>query len=471
MKKVIFQLGEPIAGLSGLSGINQNNVQIESKLTKNLTYTEKYNELEKVSYLSKSLFKNKDVLLDNIVENLMSKKKGTVKAVNEISITDFKELASNFVKIYKEKNVVTPEQQEKINNFISNDGYKKFKKELKTSLNNFKSNITNNKEQTKESLRDETKIKRVILDTNKGYVINIDNNEVNSKTLTKQFFELEKEKDKIVKTYKDINDNILWYNKRLKIMYGLQVGTAVASAFSFFLGIFSLGLGFIASGLSATTSFILSAIINSFETQRDAYIKNRKELKGFFNLPESSLLDGVLEGYSYAKNVISGWTWNIYTLAKNYKRNFFKFSKVSKCVFVQKMFVHIPWFELDILDGVLSGLEIKNIDNMNAHVNDYLRSLENKLKNIASNLDNIKPVEWVVVKETPLNKPYNQGGIGGRNLVFKNLKTNEVLTLNQMLDKPDWLLHLWGLQKVYNKKYNYWYIRKLPNKTKTDNLG
>ncbi|BBU47973.1 hypothetical protein [Mycoplasmopsis felis] len=62
-------------------------------------------------------------------------------------------------------------------------------------------------------------------------------------------------------------------------------------------------------------------------------------------------------------------------------------------------------------------------------------------------------------------------GAGGKNLVFKNLKTNEEKILNEILSLSNLELEKYNMIKIFNSKLNEWYIRKLPNKNKEDNLG
>ncbi|WP_373441217.1 hypothetical protein [Metamycoplasma equirhinis] len=95
---------------------------------------------------------------------------------------------------------------------------------------------------------------------------------------------------------------------------------------------------------------------------------------------------------------------------------------------------------------------------------DFSGYLENQL-NI------LEKIQWVVINETPLDKPYEEGGKGGKNIIFKNRKTGELFALDKLLSKPQYELNLLGLLKIFNPKLNEWYIRTLPNKSKLDNLG
>ncbi|MGZ9763213.1 hypothetical protein ACXYRP_02905 [Mycoplasma sp. 5912] len=471
MKNIIFKIGDVTSGLNGLTGINNNDVKFETSFPKIMEHPDKDLNIEYIEKLSKNIFKNKENILDKISEGIIKKNKSINKPISEISLDDYKEIMNNFLDIYKTNNLITKDQQENINNYLNETGYKKFKNELIKSLNTFKSGVHTVKKEVAKLNNNESTIQRTVLDANNGYVINIDSNEMNSKNLTKQFFELESKSQDIKQIYIDINDNILWYNNIIKRLLNAQIAMSAVSIFSFFAGIFSFGLGFFGTALSAGASIGLSVAISILESRRDKYIKNHKLLSEIFEFPKKSSTDEALSGYSYGKNVISGWTWNVFSAVKNYKGKFWAIEKVPYKTFFKKAFLHTTGFVLDSIDIYLTKREIDSMEDKNKKINNFLSELENQLQTIAINLENIKRVEWVVVKETPLDKPYNQGGKGGKNLVFKNLKTSEVLTLEQMLAKHDWMLYAWGMQKIYNKKLNEWYIRKLPNKTKTDNLG
>ena len=107
----------------------------------------------------------------------------------------------------------------------------------------------------------------------------------------------------------------------------------------------------------------------------------------------------------------------------------------------------------------------------------YLATIENqkiiykKIIEINNYLKNINRIKWSVVDETKQTAPYEKGGTGGKNLKFKNLKTQEIFTLEQLLSYTKIQLNLLGLTKVYNPDLKEWYIKTLPNKILIDNLG
>ncbi|MGZ9762930.1 hypothetical protein ACXYRK_02055 [Mycoplasma sp. AC1221] len=142
--------------------------------------------------------------------------------------------------------------------------------------------------------------------------------------------------------------------------------------------------------------------------------------------------------------------------------------------FASKLVKAIPSITFTGIDLASLGVSIDELNKLNketVEIQKFLLNLTSKLNEINKYLDDIRKIEWVVMKETVQTDSYENGGTGGRNLLFKNLKTGEFKTIDQMLSVLEWQLYEWGLQKVYNPAKNIWYIRKLPNKTKLDNLG
>ncbi|WP_052000279.1 DUF3892 domain-containing protein [Metamycoplasma auris] len=75
-----------------------------------------------------------------------------------------------------------------------------------------------------------------------------------------------------------------------------------------------------------------------------------------------------------------------------------------------------------------------------------------------------------MVNETILDKPYDEGGVGGVNTHFKNQETGEIKTLEELLKLSDFELSANGLVRVRDSKKGE-YLRTFPNKIKWDNLG
>lgn len=92
------------------------------------------------------------------------------------------------------------------------------------------------------------------------------------------------------------------------------------------------------------------------------------------------------------------------------------------------------------------------------------KKFNNEIKEGSSELlktiSRLETIRWTVINETIIDKPYTRGGVGGTNTHFKNLKTREIKTLNELLKLNNFELSINGLLRV-----------KYPNKVKWDNLG
>ncbi|WP_036452120.1 hypothetical protein [Mycoplasma buteonis] len=119
------------------------------------------------------------------------------------------------------------------------------------------------------------------------------------------------------------------------------------------------------------------------------------------------------------------------------------------------------------------GIDSYKVNEIRNHLSEIRNNsilISEKIQEIYLYINSQRKNEWVVVNETKLNKKYDEGGIGGRNLHFQNLLTNEILSISEMLNKPKSWLDLYNLEKVHSKTRG-WYIRKKPNSIKEDNLG
>ncbi|TDV24495.1 hypothetical protein BCF59_0468 [Mycoplasmopsis mustelae] len=477
MKKLLFSIGEPISGLGGLTGIVPQTAKIEDDLllkkqfSKDLTSK----DISKAIQFSQNVFKGKENIIDSISNSIIERKTSVNKTIKEtITFDDFYEITNSIIDGYRANNFINQLQAEEARKLINKQAYKSFVSDFSKDINSYKKEFTKIVATNKPKKQDEEfKITRTVLESDKGYVVNLVNNEVNSKELTVQFFKLENELKNINIIYKGINDNIVNLNYRIKVAIGLKIAASATSIVTAFLGFFSLGLAFFLSAGAGVASIGLSIHIKNLKRQKEAYVKNLDSIKLLIK-PGKKYDSGFMDAYGFSKDVITSVPVNVFSTVWNYsKGQKFWYSGLKEGLknLRKGFFWQIPGIALDIADITISVNEIIGLNNESSRINSYLQNLENWLNLISQNLENIKKVEWVVVKETPQTAPYNKGGIGGRNEVFKNLKTGEILTIDEMLKQPDWKLYSWGLKKVFNPRLNVWYIRKLPNHTKKDNLG
>lgn len=104
------------------------------------------------------------------------------------------------------------------------------------------------------------------------------------------------------------------------------------------------------------------------------------------------------------------------------------------------------------------------------YFNETTNLINQQIANFLVQAKDIEKIGWVVVHETEQEGHYEEGGQGGKNLIFKNLKTGEIKTLEQMLKYTDFELSLWNLQRVRDHKKGT-YIRTIKNGILEDNLG
>ncbi|WP_324672965.1 hypothetical protein U5U50_00685 [Mycoplasma sp. 888] len=117
-----------------------------------------------------------------------------------------------------------------------------------------------------------------------------------------------------------------------------------------------------------------------------------------------------------------------------------------------------------VMDLVETGKDLNaNLKKQNA--------LLDRIAGFSNQMWKMETIEWVVIDETKLDKPYNEGGRGEKNQYFFNLKTKQTRHLSHFLNiisKRELAMN--GFIKVKSKTRGQ-YIKRIPNKTKEDNLG
>lgn len=313
--------------------------------------------------------------------------------------------------------------------------------------------VTNKKELTKE-LKELKEIGVSYYKRFKTEVGEVNLNGINSKTIEYEF----KEYTKILSKMKDELLPIEEKIKKIQIAKSVIIGLAATfgatagalSIASFFCpALIPIAITFTtAATVCGTISAILHKITEKLGKKVKTIISNIREFEKL-QFTKFGIIDSLSLGYTILGS-IQDWV--------SYK------------------------FPTRIWNGISSGIysfigaafDIKScIDS----VNDIKQTIENqkiiykKIIEINNYLKNINRVKWSVVDETKQTAPYEKGGTGGKNLKFKNLKTQEIFTLEQLLSYTKIQLNLLGLTKVYNPNLKEWYIKTLPNKILIDNLG
>ncbi|MGZ9755694.1 hypothetical protein ACXYRR_02025 [Mycoplasma sp. 246B] len=467
MKKILLNLGDPIASLSSITNmpvyeykINHNPENMNQSNTGINTFID-YEYLMKT--IDEKLFTNK-LNGDNFFRFLNSEKKNK-SLKNLISFQDFKKMFDYYIVNLKKSGKIAPYQEKEIIDYNIHQIYSKFIEEFEISVNSIVNDITKKIKKVKVK----SNIKRVLINNDLRYTINIDQNEVNSKKLNIKFHELEAEAENIKEVYSIIENNINSIQSKIKNATIASIATTAASVLSSVLSFF---FPFIFAFVSVGTSVVSLGItfyIDSLKNQKEALLSKKEFINKLLNIKSNTTShDDWYTAFNYIWGVTNGITGNVFRIAMNYK----KLKSVGS--FASKLVKAIPSITFTGIDLASLGVSIDELNKLNKETEEiqkFLLNLTSKLNEIDKYLDDIRKIEWVVMKETVQTDSYENGGTGGRNLLFKNLKTGEFKTIDQMLSVSEWQLYEWGLQKVYNPAKNIWYIRKLPNKTKLDNLG
>ncbi|MEA4162748.1 MULTISPECIES: hypothetical protein [unclassified Mycoplasma] len=347
-----------------------------------------------------------------------------------------------------------------------------FKKEMHKKLIDIKKNEKKTKGEVKEfENKVSSKIIRKETDSALNFAVNIDGT-VSSKTLIFQYKELEKQS----KYLKDVVFEELKHIERLQetkvafliISITASAVAAAATIASFFtLGTLAL-LSAISTGVAVAAGIVVSALEGVISHRKSVYKK---------------LVD--VYDYMFTENVAAG-VWSASTLWPTFAQSvvelkeaiyelaFIGTDKISKSIgYSVKTISHgAKFFSLGssaislasgVVDLVETGKDLDaNLKKQNA--------LLDRIAGFSNQMSKMEKIEWVVIDETKLDKPYNEGGRGGKNQYFFNLKTKQTRHLSHFLNMSRQELAMNGFIKVKSKTRGQ-YIKRIPNKTKEDNLG
>lgn len=323
-----------------------------------------------------------------------------------------------------------------------NKFYGNFKKELVYSRKDFKTQAKILKE-----------IGNSYYERFKTEVGEVNLNGINSKTIENQFKEYTKLLSIIKNELLPLQEKIKKLQEARTILIALSASFGITAAAFSFASIFCPPLAVLASTFSIAS--IECGLISSKLKKTISNI-NIKVLKIIQNIKVFEKFNfewfGTREYVEFANLLISGIREIISTAFPHPLLN------------LTGGTLSLIGASLDIKSYIESIEEIrKTIENQQ---NIYKKTIE-----INAYLKAIEHVKWSVVDETKQTAPYEKGGVGGKNLKFKNLKTQEIFTLETLLSYSKIKLNLLGLTKVYNSKLKEWYIKTLPNKILIDNLG
>ncbi|WXA52022.1 hypothetical protein RRG58_07290 [Mycoplasmopsis cynos] len=412
------------------------------KLTKILT------AIENTSYLSHTLNvvhnqQLNNVLINNNSEEIISKiinGKGFYQTRFQ-NLTD-SELENLLLNSIKKLDIDITKKNELI--FKLNTD----KKFLKENINLFKNKSIENiisykKEFNKEVKNNKLRVKkeRIKIDNDKNYYINA-GSEYDSKIIYAEINKLKEEYSTIYNNIIQYQEDLLKIEELSKILNSIQIALGLAQAALYIVSIFTGG-----------TTGILGGLLTAASISIGLYQK--------YQLYQKAKLEIILKEFNdknYVHNMLTNsFFYNIFT-------------KNLESLFPKKLQSHFSGIANIISIGFSADSlwnDIQSIRNRSKIIFDFYEKVNLNHKRLL----NLKSItKFVVVNETEQYGEYNQGGFGGRNLIFKNIHTDEEYTLNELLNK-DYLFLYYNNLTVVNDKTKGKYIRTLPNYSLKDNLN
>ena len=328
-----------------------------------------------------------------------------------------------------------------------------FNAEINKFYGNFKKELVYSRKDFKTQAKILKEIGNSYYERFKTEVGEVNLNGINSKTIENQFKEYTKLLSIIKNELLPLQEKIKKLQEARTILIALSASFGITAAAFSFASIFCPPLAALASTFSIAS--IECGLISSKLKKTISNI-NIKVLKIIQNIKVFEKFNfewfGTREYVEFANLLISGIREIISTAFPH------PFLNLTGGI------LSLIGASLDIKSCIESIEEIrKTIENQQ---NIYKKTIE-----INAYLKAIEHVKWSVVDETKQTASYEKGGVGGKNLKFKNLKTQEIFTLETLLSYSKIKLNLLGLTKVYNSKLKEWYIKTLPNKILIDNLG
>ncbi|WP_027335011.1 hypothetical protein [Mycoplasmopsis felifaucium] len=322
---------------------------------------------------------------------------------------------------------------------------------IQTQINSENINI---KEYTKEV---KSYYKRIATDAKNNYFVN-DDGQISSKNILSKIESLTNELNEFKATFEEVSNKIQLLIKLSTTFKTLTAVLASAAAVSYICSFFSFG----SSAVFATVFSVGAAITGSIASIIDMIINNHSKTLNI-------LSDGIIT-FSKSKET-NPWELSrkALTMSLNLSKAPLKLAYSTLLVNMGKFGAKAGTY-LSIASAAINVADaIKSFRELSEH-NDRIDDFKNQFEETGMHIGQMKKVKWTVINETVQDNPYYMGGTGGVNTVFKNLETNEVKTLEDMLKYSKFELYSMGLTKSKHPKTGE-YIKTLPNKVKFDNLG
>ncbi|BAQ54478.1 hypothetical protein [Mycoplasmopsis arginini] len=433
--KLINSFSASVVSLANNIAIVSPNINISEEEKRVLTFVEEF--LTEDSKELESIAKQLDIKFSakKNIERMFGDKKDEI-------------LKKVFIKI-KKNGIINPEEQNflELNDEVKSKLNKKFHSILVKSLKQIKlekKEINNNAK---------SYYKRIKTDIKNMFEINDDGVE-SSKNVENKILNLKELLDKIQKSIlqkTNLANRLLTASTVIK---GISIGTGLAAASLYALIPFTFSATSVPAAALSLATGILGSIASALKM---AYYDVLKTIESFKEIEDT------LSKYSFMTvNEMASKTTSFSLSLFKLKYNIMKFDSLINPNSLSRVSAFIgPLISTKkLLEDINELEEFKKINN----------EIKEGSLELLKTISRLETIRWTVINEIIIDKPYTQGGVGGANTHFKNLKTGEIKTLEELLKLNDFELSINGLLRVKDPNKGE-YLRTFPNKVKWDNLG
>ncbi|ADN69404.1 hypothetical protein [Mycoplasmopsis fermentans] len=398
-----------------------------------------------------SRFTNDEIEIFNYISNdIINNKNSTKKVINSIDEIKLDKIYDLFISKISQSSIKN--KDELLNKL--RDKREIFKTELIKKIK--EQSLTFKKSEKKSKIEINSMIKRVNSSfENKDWKIN-DDGTISSKFILKDYELLNNHLINLNDSIKKTIDHIAFLQKWKIACVSLSAISAASATGLWIASFFCPPCAIAASVASASASLLSIAAITL--SDRIYYLNETlKNSQKFIELFQSS-------NYSIP---IWGMVSSI-PMALNRVARVYEMLKLSQAApSIATMATGVVGSALQTLG---SFYDVYTASKELDYFNECAKKASDLISDFSKKIKDIKKIGWVVIHESEQTGPYYMGGTGGKNLIFKNLETNEIKTINEMLELSDFELSLWSLQRVNDPKKGT-YLRKKANNSLYDNLG
>ncbi|WP_412031366.1 hypothetical protein [Metamycoplasma buccale] len=424
---------------------------IETKISKVIKNVVNYNDYENHKDLLNFIENEAKKYNINLNDVFNKQSDSSRKILEKFKSNNDKRIKNFFKELLNKISIKFPQYYKNIKELLNNE---KLENETEKFYTNFYKNLVKTKKEFKKELKELKEIGYSYYKRFKTEVGEINLDGINSKTVEYEF----KEYTKLLSIMKN---ELLPVEERIKkLQQARSIIIGLSATFGISAGAFSIASLFCPALIPIATTFSVATAVCGIvaawlqRSIHDLGLKVKKIIENIKMFEELQFTKfGIVDSLGLGISMLGAMQDLL-----SYKFPTKVWTGVSSAIY---SFIGASF---DIKSCIDSVEEMKNTIKNQKII--YKKTIE-----INNYLKNIEHIKWSVVDETKQTGPYNEGGVGGKNMKFKNLKTQEIFTLEELLSYSKIKLNLLGLTKVYNSKLKEWYIKTLPNKILIDNLG